>query len=406
MDVPTSKSLTNRALILAAAAGGGRILSPLRCEDTVLLGEALRAAGWAVDWAEGAVHVGARDARVTGARVELGNSGTGARLLTGLLSTVPGRWTVDGTPRLRERPMGPLVAALRTLGVPVRAAAGDRLPVELEGGAVEGGELLLEPGASSQFASALLLAAPRMARGLELLLEGAVPSRPYLELTRRALREWGVEVEVSPDGRRWRVPPGVPGPREVAVEGDWSAAAFFVAAAAVTGGEVTVRPLDLESLQGDRVVLPLAARAGLRWEEMPGGVVVRGGALRPFSADLADAPDLFPALAVIAAAAPPGSVLTGLEHLRHKESDRLSVMVENLARCGAACEADGASFRVRRSLAALERPVDVTAAGDHRIAMAMAAAALVTGSLILDDAACVAKSFPAFWEQWEAVAGR
>ena len=403
VEVPSSKSLTNRALVLAAVAGGGRISAPLDCEDTRLLAEALRAAGWSVEWPGGVIEVGPRDPGVTGARLHLGNSGTGARLLLGLLAVTPGRWVVDGTPRLRERPMGPLVAALTGMGVPVRSAPGGHLPVEIRGGPVEGGVLHLAPGASSQFVSSLLLAAPLMRRGLELGLEGEVPSRPYLDLTRRCMEARGLELSVSEDGRTWRVPPGAPRPGGVTVEGDWSAVAFFVAAVAVAGGSLGITPLDLRSVQGDRAVLGLLEEAGLRWSAIAGGVRVEDRVVRPFRADLSDTPDLFPALAVVAAAAPPGSVLEGLEHLRHKESDRLGVMVENLRRCGARVEADGRSFRVTGSLGRLESPVAVRAAGDHRIAMAMAVAALATGPLELDDASCVGKSFPDFWKQWDRV---
>jgi len=401
--VPPSKSLTNRALVLAALADGGTITSPLACEDTLVLGRALGAAGWPLEWGGAGIEMRPRDTAVERATVHLGNSGTGARLLMALLATVPGTWVVDGTERLRERPMGPLVHALRGLGVALRPAGGGRLPVEVRGCTPRGGRLRIWPGASSQFVSALLLAAPRMARGLELHLEGPVPSRPYLELTRRAMVAWGLEVRCSGDGRLWKVPPGLPRPVEFAVEGDWSAASFFAAAAAGVGGSVEIRPLDCSSGQGDRSILDVLTRAGARWETVPGGVRVVGGTLVPFRADLADSPDLFPALAVVAAAAPPGSELTGLAHLRHKESDRLGVMTGNLRRCGARLETTGDTFRVLGSLSPLERAVDVVAAGDHRIAMAMAVAALVAGPLRLDDAGCVAKSFPGFWDQWNLV---
>ncbi|HHQ49457.1 MAG TPA: 3-phosphoshikimate 1-carboxyvinyltransferase, partial [Acidobacteria bacterium] len=299
--VPGSKSLTNRALILAAAAGGGRIVGPLDCEDTRLLAAALERAGWPVEWAGERIEVGARrpvDGTVT---LHLGNSGTGARLLMGLLATVPGRFVVDGVERLRERPMAPLLDALAGLGVPVEAAPGDRLPVLIEGGTVAGGPVVLAPGPSSQFVSSLLLAAPRMERGLELVLEGPVPSRPYLELTRRVLERFGVAVEVSGDLRRWKVAGELTAGRAFEVEGDWSAAAFFVAAAAVAGGTVEIEGVDPASPQGDRRVLDVVAGAGCRVEASDGGVAVSGPVRRPLEADFTDTPDLFPALAVVAA---------------------------------------------------------------------------------------------------------
>jgi len=405
VPVPGSKSQTNRGLILAAAAGGGRVLRPLDCEDTRLLAAALDRAGWPLSWEADAITVGRRVPVPGPATLHLGNSGTGARLLLGLLSTVPGTWIVDGIPRLRERPMGPLLEALRGLGVPVEAAPGERLPAKIEGGPVAGGRMVLVPGPSSQFVSSLLLAAPRMEEGLELELAGPIPSRPYLELTRDALESFGAAVTVTGDFRRWRVAPGLAGGSVLEVEGDWSAAAFFVAAAAVAGGSVEIVGVAPDSSQGDRRILDAVAAAGCQISVSDGSVRVSGPVKRPVVADLSDTPDLFPALAVVAAVAPPGSRLTGLEHLRHKESDRLGVMGDNLRRLGAKLEIGKGSMGVVESLEPLEGPVEVVSAADHRIAMAMAVTALAVGELSLDDGGCVEKSFPEFWEVWERVAG-
>lgn len=396
--VPTSKSLTNRALIAAAAANGGRILRPLDCEDTRLLAGALGQAGWPVEWNDD-ILIGARE-EVESARVDLGNSGTGSRLILGLLACVPGRFRVDGTPRLRERPMAPLIDALRDLGSTIDSRGG-YLPVEIQGGCLAGGKLRIRPEVSSQFVSALLLAAPLMAGGLDLEVIGPVPSRPYLDLTREVLEYYGATVEVE-SSSRWRVDPGGLQPLTYTVEGDWSAVAFAAAAVAVVGGEVRVGPLSAPSAQGDRVVCDVLSDAGLVVSFEGEELVVRGPASRPFTADLSDAPDLFPALSVVAAAGPAGSVLNGLDHLRHKESDRLAVMSDNLRRLGAGIEAGPSTFRVVKGL---DRPgvgkTAVTAAGDHRIAMAMAVAGLATGGLELDDEECVGKSFPGFWKMWD-----
>jgi len=403
VKVPSSKSLTNRALVAAAVAGGGVVERPLDCEDTRLLADALAVAGWQVERAK-AVTLGPRSAPPGEAVLDLGNSGTGARLLLALLAAVPGRAVVDGSDRLRERPMGPLLKALRRLGAQLGAAPGDALPVRVDGRKLAGGRVKLAPQVSSQFVSALLLAAPLMTRGLELEVEGAVPSRPYLRLTQQVLLAFGAAVETDRDLMHWRVGPGPLEPIRFEVEGDWSAAAFFAAAAAVSGGAVTIENLSLESAQGDRRIVEILASAGVEIEGAGGGIAVRGRALHPFAADLGDSPDLFPALAVVAAAANPGSELSGLEHLRHKESDRLAVMVDNLGRLGARLEVAGDTVRVERSFPGrLERPVEVSAASDHRIAMAMAVAALIAGPLRLDDLDCVGKSFPGFWREWEKV---
>lgn len=404
--VPASKSLTNRALVAAALAGGGEIEHPLACEDTELLAEALTACGWDLRWENGRVTVGGRNEPRAPVTAFLGNSGTGARFMLALAAVTPGEVTVDGTERLRERPMAPLVAALRSLGASLEPGPAGGLPVRVRGARLEGGAVTLAPGVSSQFVSALLLAAPATRNGIELELVGGIPSRPYLDLTEAVLRAFGAAVERSADHRRWKVPGGGLRPCRYAVEGDWSAAAFPLAAAAVAGGAVEVRGVELGSAQGDRVVAELLTRAGCRLAATEGGVSIAGPACRPFEADLGDAPDLFPALAVVAASVPAGSRLYGLEALRFKESDRLAVMVENLRRAGARVQADGSSFRVLCPLPSGPRsPVPVTAAADHRIAMAMAVAALRAGPLELDDPSCVVKSYPGFWEHWERLVG-
>ncbi len=399
-DVPASKSLSNRALIAAAVAGGGRVVRPLDCDDTRVLATALSRAGWEVDWGRD-IEVGPRTPRSGITALDLGDSGTGARLVLGLLAASPGRWRVDGSARLRERPMAPLLRALDGLGARL-TARDDRLPVEVEGVELEGGEVEIRPEVSSQFVSSLLLAAPLMRNGLVLRVSGALPSAPYLDLTMDVLRAFGGDVTCGRDRRRWRVARGPLRPVAYEVEGDWSAAAFFLAAAAVAGGAVDIGPLDPASRQGDRRAVRMLADAGLEVSWTGNRLTARGPVTAPLSADLEHAPDLFPALAAVAACAPPGSRFSGIDHLAHKESDRLAVMVQNLGRLGAEFTFDGPGLVVGKSLQAdLRSTRDVTAAGDHRIAMAMAVAALGAGPLALDDADCVSKSFPQFWTVWD-----
>lgn len=302
--------------------------------------------------------------------------------------------------------MAPLLRALETLGAHIRSAD-DRLPVEVDGTVLEGGRVEIRPEVSSQFVSSLLLAAPLMRRGLEIDVLGDLPSAPYLDLTMDVLGKFGADVQSSQDRRRWGVRPGPLQPVTVDVEGDWSAAAFFLAAAAVAGGTVDIGPLDPASRQGDRVAVRVLADAGLdvQWTEAK-RLAIRGPVTAPLFADLEDAPDLFPALVAVAVCAPPGSKFSGLAHLQHKESDRLSVMVSNLRSLGARFTVDGRNLEVSESLhATADAPRRVTAAADHRIAMAMAVAALGAGPLELDDGACVRKSFPDFWSLWTSLTG-
>jgi 3-phosphoshikimate 1-carboxyvinyltransferase len=396
--VPTSKSLTNRALIASAAADGGCIRRPLDCDDTRLLADALVQAGWPVSW--GREIIIGRRRPVAEADVNLGNSGTGARLILGLLACVPGQFRVDGTHRLRQRPMLPLVDALETLGSRIRSTGGC-LPIDLVGGRLPGGHLRLRPEVSSQFVSSLLLAAPLMQHGLDLEVVGPVPSRPYLDLTSDVLEDFGASVR-RVDSDCWKVESGGLQPTTYVVEGDWSAMAFAAAAVAVVGGVVRIGPLSATSSQGDRALCAILQHAGLDLGFSGEELTISGRMIRPFEADLTATPDLFPALVVVAATGPEGSVLKGLDHLKHKESDRLTVMVENLRRIGAVFDLGPTSLvvqkRVDRDHSGVVR---VTAADDHRVAMAMAVAALATGELELDDERCVGKSFPEFWNMWD-----
>jgi 3-phosphoshikimate 1-carboxyvinyltransferase len=321
--------------------------------------------------------------------------------MLGLLATIPGHFVIDGSPRLRERPMTPLLDTLSDLGAGLRARDG-HLPVEIAGAQLDGGTARVRPEISSQFVSSLVMAAPLMARGLDLEVSGPLPSAPYLDLTLDVLRAFGGVVQVSDDRRRWVVAPQPLQPSRFPIEGDWSAAAFILAAVAVAGGEVDIGPLDPASRQGDRAVARMLADAGLDVEWDRDRLIARGPVTAPLVANLRHTPDLFPALATVAVCAPPGSRFSGLEHLKHKESDRLAVMVANLERLGARISVRDFEITVEGTIdvPASSSP-QVTAANDHRIAMAAAVAALAAGPLTLDDPDCVAKSFPRFWQVWD-----
>jgi len=379
-------------------AGGGSVVSgPLDAEDPRLLAAALARLGFRLDWRGAAIAAHGRDA-VTAAELQLGNNGTGARFLLAQLVVLAGDWRIDGSPRLRERPVAGLVAALRALGA---AIAGEGLPLAVAGRPLRGGTVALDAAASSQFVSALLLLAPRLPDGLEIVLATPPPSRPYVGLTVEVLRAFGASVESSDDGRRFRVA-GPLRPATFAVEGDWSAAAFPCAAVAAAGGEVTIAGVRLDSAQGDAAIVRLLADAGCGVRAVPGGVVVSGRALRPLRADLADTPDLFPALAVVVAFA--GGRLTGLAGLAAKESDRLAVMADRLRRLGLPVRAEGDVFSAPGGRPTGRPTVDpLDPAEDHRVAMALAVAGTVVPGVRIASAGCVAKSWPEFWPAWRAL---
>ena len=400
VTLPTSKSLTNRALVASAVAGGGTVLSPLDCDDTRVLATALTTAGWPIVWGT-EIEVGERVVPASRVELDFRDSGTGSRLMLGLLAASSGQFIVNGSPRLRERPMTPLLEALGQLGAKLRSSDGF-LPVEIEGSILEGGAASVRPEVSSQFVSALVMAAPLMSKGLDLVVSGPLPSAPYLDLTADVLRAFGGKVDVRDDRRRWTIPPDPLKRTRYTVEGDWSAAAFVLAAVAVAGGEIEVGHLDPASRQGDRAVVRILADAGLDVDWIGDRLVARGPVTAPITADLRHTPDLFPALVAAAVCAPPGSRFSGLEHLKHKESNRLDVMVDNLKRLGARLEIRGSELTVEENIVSISGSTPlVTAAGDHRIAMAMAVASLAAGPLKLDDPHCVTKSFPLFWEVWD-----
>jgi 3-phosphoshikimate 1-carboxyvinyltransferase len=402
--VPASKSLTQRALVAAALAGvGSEVRRPLDAEDPRLLFEGLRHAGFRLSWQGHTVAALGRQA-VGGAVVFMGNNGTGVRFLLAQLAGIPGTWLLDGSERLRQRPIAPLVEALRSLGAKVEPALGSAvaLPLKVFGGRLAGGEVALDASVSSQFVSALLLLGAVLPKGLAVRLAVPPPSRPYLDLTAEVLAAFGAEPTLAPDGRFFAVSGGGLTPAEFTVEGDWSAAAFPLAAAAVAGGEVEVEGVRVDSRQGDAAVLELLAGAGCVVRASDRGVVVRGPATRHLEADLRDTPDLFPALSVVVARV--GGTLTGLEALAAKESDRLEVMARHLIALGFPVEArDGwfVSLGGAPRMPAPDEPFDP--AMDHRVAMALAVAGCAVSGVRVLDPGCVAKSWPAFWTAWQGI---
>jgi len=403
IPVPPSKSLTQRAVVAAAMAGApSRVERPLDAEDPRLLFGGLQAAGYRLTWDEGGVAAGGR-APVASATLFMGNNGTGLRFLLAQLAATPGRWVLDGVPRLRQRPVAALVAALRQLGAEVRTPPdGASLPLAVEGRELVGDQVVLDPGASSQFVSALLLLGARLPGGLTVALTGTPPSRPYLALTAQVLAAFGVRATAGDEGRTWRVE-GKLRPATVTVEGDWSAAAFPLCAAAVAGGRVEVTGVRRDSPQGDAVVLALLEQAGCAATDTGAGVVVEGPARRCLEADLRDTPDLFPALAVVVACA--GGRLEGLGGLAAKESHRLAVMGSHLRSLGFDVQWDEASFSARPGAGGPAPQGPLNPHGDHRIAMALAVAGCVVPGVRVSNPGCVAKSWPDFWPRWRRLVG-
>ncbi|HEX9798608.1 MAG TPA: 3-phosphoshikimate 1-carboxyvinyltransferase [Thermoanaerobaculia bacterium] len=399
--LPGSKSVTHRAFALALVARRELVVErPLLADDTELALAALATLGCDVERRPEAVTIRPADHDPAGGAIDCGNAGTLLRFLVAITATIPGRWRLDGVARLRERPVGPLAAALAALGVEIawEGRAGFA-PLVVHGGELAGGRVALDAGESSQYLSALLLAGQRAA-GPITVEATALASSPYAELTAEMIRRLGGTVE-RPSERLWRMRPSALDGGHVEVEPDLSAAAYPAAAAALTGGDVLLAGVSMSSLQGDRRFLELLAQMGATVVEEVDGVRVRGGELVAIEGDLADIPDQVPTLAALAPFARGTTRITNVAQLRVKESDRLAAMAAELRRAGAEVDELADGLVIPGVWARSEPPsvpVPIDPHGDHRIAMAMALVGLRRPNLAIRSPRVVTKSWPGFWE--------
>ncbi len=397
--LPGSKSVTNRALLLAALAEGpGTVRRALRSRDADLMVAALRSLGAGltpldesasgVDW-----HVVPGPVR-GGASVDVGLAGTVMRFVPPMAALADGEVAFDGDPHARTRPMGPILAALRDLGAEVR---GDALPFTIRG-PLSGGEVTLDASASSQLVSGLLLAAARFEKGVTVRHSGPpVPSMPHIEMTVQMLRAAGVRVD---DGEPdvWRVEPGPIAARDLTVEPDLSNAAPFLAAALVTGGTVTIPGWPEETTQGGDELRTLLPRMGATVTRTPEGLRVTGGEpIQGVEADLHDVGELTPTIAALAALAVSPSTLTGVAHLRGHETDRLAALATEINRLGGDVTetADGLVINPRPLHAGVFHSY-----ADHRMATAGAVIGLAVPGVQVEDIATTAKTLPEFARMW------
>ena len=407
LTVPGSKSLTQRALIAAALANGESILHwPLTSEDTEYTSQALAAMGITVAPAREQWRVQGKSGIITTPKQEifLGNNGTATRFLTSVAALGHGDFTITGDPRMSERPIKPLLEALSGWGVKIHSIHGTGCPpVAIAASGIKGGKTLLPEGKSSQYLSSLLLVAPYAQKPAELLVAGEVLSKPYVTMTLAVMRDFGIEVTASPELNHFLIPQGCYQAREYAVEGDASSASYFWAAAAVTGGRVTVANVPSPSLQGDAVLVDILVRMGCGVERSPKGITVTGGRdLRGVEVDMSDCPDVVPTLAVVASFAKGRTIIKNIAHLRIKECDRLHVMVTELAKLGIRAEERPDAMIIEGRLE--DSPLhgaEIDTYHDHRIAMSFAVAGLVVPGVRIRGEGCVAKSFPDFWERFE-----
>ncbi len=434
LRLPGSKSITNRALVLAALSDSpSTVRGPLKARDTTLAIGALRALGCVIDDSAGddsasddkgdylAISPGQPSAGEVS--VDVGNAGTVMRFLPAVAALTTAAVSFDGDPRARERPIGALLEALRALGASIDDGGRGALPFTIHGrGGVRGGTVTLDASGSSQLVSGLLLAAPRFDEGVRVRHDGPpVPSVPHLEMTARMLRQAGADVEVGyaassaiphdaaagvpglagPRPNMWRVRPGRLNLGDFRVEPDLSNAGPFLAAALVTGGTVTIADWPMDSLQAAEPIIEVFTRMGASCSLDADGLTISGtGTIHGIEADLRDIPELCLPLTSVAAIASGPSEFTGVEHTRAQETDRLAAIAKEINALGGDITEfpDGLRIRPRPLRAAAGHGWD--SYNDHRMVMAAAVLGLAVPGIEVLNVGTVAKTFPNFTALW------
>lgn len=433
-----SKSMSHRLLIAAALAEGeSRLFNVLESEDTLRTREILASTGVVfTSTGLGSLKVTGVGGRILGRgqACHVGESGATCRFMAAILASGQGNFCLSGTGRMHQRPFKPLGDALEKLGVRIhyRNQPGYLpLSIETNGFGCVNGMLDVSAAESSQYLSALLMAAP-LGPGIYLGLSGTrVSSWPYVKMTLDAMELFGVHFQAeqlyrdlwrpvnwremdmpTPGHLRFHVPRGKYLPRDYTAEGDWTAASYFLAAGAIGPRPVMVTGLDHNSIQGDAVILSILRRMGARVVPSSGGVVVHPGPLRGVTADLSQAPDLAPTVAALAVHAFGPTRLRHVDNLRFKESNRLAALAEELSKTGASVQLEGGEMTIHPPAFGLEDLTGVAFSthNDHRLAMSLPLLGLPDQrgapgfTVLLDNPGCVAKSYPGFWKAWGKVA--
>lgn len=427
---PGSKSITNRALILAAGAEGKSLLTGvLDSQDTRVMVDSLRQLGLELEQ-----DLDAQTIRILGcagkipapqARLWLENSGTSIRFLTAFCSAGTGTYHLDGNARMRQRPIGELLQALNQLGAtaccgpdcdPALADAdavtndrqlppdhklnnGDCPPVLIQGQGLSGGEAVVGGNISSQYLSALLMVSPLARQTVHVRVAGMLVSVPYITLTLRMMQAFGIDVETGTDGGWSIVPQRYPG-REYHIEPDASAASYFFAAAAITGGQVTVQGLSRNALQGDVAFVDALEAMGCQVQSNRNSITVTGGALRGIDIDMNAISDTAQTLAAVAPFASGPTRIRNIAHVRHKETDRIAAVATELRRLGQTVieHEDGLEI-----FPAPVRPAVVQTYDDHRMAMSFALVGLKAAGIQIADPGCTDKTYPQYFRDLQAV---
>ncbi|WUS99542.1 3-phosphoshikimate 1-carboxyvinyltransferase [Streptomyces sp. NBC_00708] len=408
IHVPGSKSVTARALFLAAAANGrSTLVRPLASDDTEGFAAGLTALGYEVGRDADAWHLTGRPDGPAAAEADVycRDGATTARFLPTLAAAgTRGSYRFDASAQMRRRPLAPLTDALRTLGVDLRhEEAEGHHPLRIEAAGIKGGELTLDAGQSSQYLTALLMLGPLTETGLRITVTDLV-SAPYIEITLAMMRSFGVEVtRGGPGDTVFTVPPGGYRATTYAVEPDASTASYFFAAAALTGREITVPGLGKGALQGDLRFTDVLRRMGADVHMTADSTTIRStGTLSGLTVNMRDISDTMPTLAAIAPFASGPVRIEDVGNTRVKECDRLEACADNLRRMGITVTTGPDWIEI---LPGTPRPVEIETHGDHRIVMSFAVTGLRTPGITFDDPGCVRKTFPGFHEAFAAATG-
>lgn len=397
---PGSKSITNRALVCAALAEGTSVLrGALDSDDTRVMIAALQKLGLIISLSDGGetlmvVGCGGRFP-TREAEMFVGNSGTTIRFLTALVALGQGRFRLDGVERMRQRPIGDLLATLNELGANARSGSNnDCPPVVVEARGLRGGKASIRGDISSQFLSGLLMAAPYSEQGVDLVVEGPLVSQPYVTMTLGVMAAFGVDARTA-SLARFHIPPGRYVAREYAIEPDASAASYFWGAAAVAGGSVTVEGLSRAALQGDVAFCDCLASMGCGVAFEPGRITITGGTLTGIDIDMNAISDTVPTLAVVALFASGPTTIRGVAHIRHKETDRIGDLARELRRLGASVEEFVDGLKITP---APLHGAQIETYNDHRMAMSFSLAALRVPGVFIKNPSCAEKTYPRYFD--------
>lgn len=399
---PSSKSFTHRAIILAALAGGpSEIRNPLISFDTEATMDAMRSMGASISVVNGTIHISSDGLHAPDRAIDVRNSGTTLRLMTGIASTFDSMTVLTGDESIRKRPMGPLLEALSTKGVECKSDHG-RPPVSVKG-PLKGGDVEVEGNMSSQFVSSLMMSAPLADSPMDIRVKGELVSKPYADITLSMMRAFGAAIEETDYGYHVECSPYMS--RDYIVPSDYSSAAFPLVAGAL-GGEVTVRNMDPWSKQGDRRIAGILEDAGMEVIREGDRITCRRtGRPKALDIDMSDIPDLFPIVSILLSVADGESRLYGAPHLRFKESDRIRLITDMVSVLGGDITGtdDGCVIRGVDRL----RGGRVIHDGDHRMMMSAAVASLMCdGPVVMDDDACWNVSYPGFVEEMSGLGMR